>query len=89
MQALLAWDTAPELNFLPSVEFHAELAGAEWAAAKMEKYFPMNINFMLNLSPDPDGKVDENQAEVFRKTGQLAVFPKPLTELPDGWLRRK
>lgn len=68
---------------------HAELAGAEWAAAKMEKYFPMNINFMLNLSPDPDGKVDENQAEVFRKTGQLAVFPKPLTELPDGWLRRK
>ena len=55
----------------------------------MEKYFPMNINFMLNLSPDPDGKVDENQAEVFRKTGQLAVFPKPLTELPDGWLRRK
>lgn len=61
---------------------------AEWAVAKAEQYFPMNINFMLNLSPDPSGRVDENLAKEFAKIGQLLTLPKQLDELPKGWLRR-
>jgi hypothetical protein len=54
----------------------------------MEGYFPMNINFMLNISPDPTGKMDDNLAAEFAKIGEGVRYPALLTELPDGWLRR-
>ena len=31
---------------------------ASWAIQKMQQYFPMNVNFMLNLSPNEKGKLD-------------------------------
>jgi alpha-L-fucosidase len=61
---------------------------AAWALKKMEGYFPMNINFMLNISPDPTGKMDDNLAAEFAKIGEGVRYPALLTELPDGWLRR-
>lgn len=61
---------------------------AAWALKKMEGYFPMNINFMLNISPAPNGKMDENLIEEFIKIGQGVSYPAPLTNLPDGWLKR-
>lgn len=65
-----------------------EPAGAEWALKKMREYFPKNINFMLNISPNPSGKVDANLAEVFQAVGEHVILPSPLTQLPDGWLER-
>ncbi|MBQ7840711.1 MAG: alpha-L-fucosidase [Lachnospiraceae bacterium] len=66
----------------------AEPVSAEWALEKMNRYFPMNINFMLNISPNPQGQVDENLAEEFAKIGKAFQMPKPLEELPEGWLKR-
>lgn len=64
-------------------------ADAQWARQKMDGYFPRNINFMLNISPNPMGKVDANLAEAFRAVGNCAALPAPLTQLPDGWLKRQ
>lgn len=64
-------------------------ADTQWARQKMDEYFPRNINFMLNISPNPMGKVDANLAEAFRAVGNCAALPAPLTQLPDGWLRRQ
>lgn len=66
----------------------AELASPDWAIQKMEQYFPMNINFMLNLSPNIQGKIDPNLAKAFKETGEKVKFPNPLQELPQGWLAR-
>ena len=33
-------------------------APASWGIQKMQQYFPMNVNFMLNLSPNEKGKLD-------------------------------
>lgn len=70
-----------DLNTLPT--------SASWAIDKMEQYFPMNVNFMLNLSPDPDGQLDENLVAEFHKTGSMISFPEPLETLPKQWLIRK
>ena len=61
---------------------------AEWVWKKASGYFPSNINFMLNISPDETGKVDENLIAAFEAVGKGMTFPAPLTELPDGWLTR-
>ncbi len=61
---------------------------AAWVKEKTEGYFPMNINFMLNISPDETGKVDDNLIERFEEIGKVVTIPAPLTDLPDGWLRK-
>ena len=60
-----------------------------WGIQKMQQYFPMNVNFMLNLSPNEKGKLDKNLEEEFARVGSLLSFPEPLTELPEDWLTRK
>ena len=67
----------------------AELTSAEWAIEKMKTYFPMNVNFMLNLSPNLQGQLDENLMEQFQKIGELVEFPKTLEKLPPNWLKRE
>lgn len=62
---------------------------AEWAAEKMKECFASNVNFILNLTPNKDGRIDDNLVEEFRKLGGLIDLPKPLEEIPDGWLRRR
>ena len=61
---------------------------AAWALKKMDGYFPMNINFMLNISPAPNGKMDDNLKEEFIRIGEDVSYPTPLINLPDGWLKR-
>lgn len=61
---------------------------AEWALTKAHTYFASNINFMLNISPDENGGVDENLKKTFEEIGRGMIFPQPLTELPSGWLKR-
>ena len=62
---------------------------ADWAVTKAHAYFESNINFMLNISPDENGCVDENLIKTFEEIGQKISFPAPLTTLPDGWLKRE
>ncbi len=64
------------------------VANASWALDKMGQYFPMNVNFMMNLSPNTAGKVDDNLAAEFAGIGSRVSFPAPLLELPEGWLKR-
>ncbi len=61
---------------------------AEWVLEKANGYFPSNINFMLNISPDKNGCVDQNLVDAFNDIGKLLDLPAPLTELPKGWLTR-
>ena len=60
---------------------------ADWAVEKAHAYFPMNINFMLNISPDENGDVDDNLVKTFEEIGSKIKFPEPLTTLPEGWLK--
>jgi len=51
---------------------NAKLRSAEWAVR--EKLIPMNrqgVVFMLNVSPNQQGRIDSNVAEVFRQIGEL------------------
>ncbi len=65
-----------------------EPKSADWALGLMEQCFASHANFMLNLSPDPDGRIPAPLAERFAEIGARVSFPAPLTELPAGWLRR-
>lgn len=67
----------------------ATLVNTEWVLKKMEQYFPMNVNFMLNLSPNPQGEINQNLAEAFSQIGAELSLPNPLSQLPAGWLKRK
>ena len=65
-----------------------EPKSADWALGLMEQCFASHANFMLNLSPDPDGRIPAPLAARFAEIGARVSFPAPLTELPAGWLRR-
>lgn len=60
----------------------------QWAIDKMKHYFPMNVNFMLNISPNIKGKMDENLRTAFEEIGKYMTLPEPLEELPEGWCVR-
>ena len=62
---------------------------AEWVVGQMERYVPMNVNFMLNLSPNLQGKLDENLIREFERIGELVHFPSALEDLPSKWVVRK
>lgn len=64
-------------------------AGASWALEKMYHYFPMNVNFILNLSPNKEGRIDENLANEFAQLGKELILPDSVREIPDGWLKRQ
>ena len=65
-----------------------EPKSADWALGLMEQCFASHANFMLNLSPDPDGRIPAPLAARFAEIGARVSFPAPLTELPAGWLQR-
>lgn len=61
---------------------------ADWALKLMNRCFGMNVTFIMNLSPDPDGVVGDNLAERFAEIGKEVKFPAPLEEIPAGWQKR-
>ena len=71
-----------------AVQFHANPDIIDWALGLMEQCFASHATFMLNLSPDPDGRIPAPLAARFAEIGARVSFPAPLTELPAGWLRR-
>ena len=64
------------------------LTSAQWAVQKAQDYFPMNINFMLNLSPNTEGRLDQNLMNRFEEIGRQIKFPAPLASIPQGWQMR-
>ena len=61
---------------------------ADWALKLMNRCFGMNVTFIMNLSPDPDGIVGDNLAERFAEIGKGVKLPAPLEEIPAGWQKR-
>jgi len=61
----------------------------KYALELMEKYFPMNINVILNFSPNKHGRLDENLAAEFKKLAGTYKLPEPIDELPEGWAYRE
>lgn len=59
-----------------------------WVRDKMEEAFSHNCCFMLNLSPDPHGRVAQNLADAFAGIGETLSLPQPMSGLPEGWLTR-
>ena len=49
----------------------------------------MNVNFMMNLSPDTRGKLDGNLIREFERIGNMVHFPEELEKLPANWMVRK
>ncbi len=67
----------------------ATLTGtADWALKRMYSYFSKNVNFILNLTPNKEGGIDDNLAAEYRKIGQKLIMPDPVEEIPEGWLKR-
>lgn len=60
-------------------------ASAEWVREMTERYFPMNVNVMINISPRADGDVDENLVAEFARVGEAITLPEEICEIPDGW----
>ena len=67
---------------------HDELQSADRIVEQARKCFAANSAYLLNISPDKDGKVDANLAAAFEEIGKKLVLPPPLTTLPAGWLTR-
>lgn len=61
---------------------------ADWALKRMNSCFKQNVNFILNLSPNKEGAIDDNLAAEYAKIGDKLIIPDPIKEIPDGWLKR-
>lgn len=66
-----------------------EMAPAGWAAELLKKCNAVNVNLMLNLSPDREGTLDANLIKAFENFGALQETAAPLQTIPAGWLKRK
>lgn len=60
----------------------------EWVIEKAERYFRKNINFMINISPNTSGKMDDNLFWAFVKIGEKIKLPSELQAPPAEWLQR-
>jgi alpha-L-fucosidase len=66
----------------------AELKSARWAVDKIEEMNSRNVTFILNLSPSPSGRADDNLMQRFAEIGRLYRRPADLKHIPDGWIKR-
>lgn len=74
--------------FWRAADPETEPAGASWALEKLYHCLPRNVNFILNLSPNIQGKIDDNLAAEFARLGKALSLPRPLDDIPEGWLQR-
>ncbi len=61
---------------------------SDWLVGLAHDCFAKNVNFMNNLSPDPDGVIEPSLAAAFDEVGKKLVLPDEITDLPAGWMRR-
>ncbi len=61
---------------------------AEYILKLADQYLKMNVNLIMNFSPDPRGLVDENLALEYARFGQLFKHPGPVKQIPKGWAKR-
>ena len=62
---------------------------ADWAIGLMQKYFPVNVNLVLNMTPNTDGRIDDNLAAEYEKMGTKLPAPALVGDLPAGRQKRK
>lgn len=65
-----------------------ELKSADWALNMMQSVNRQNVTFLLNLSPNQRGQLDDNLVARFAEIGERVAFLPDLEQLPQGWLRR-
>lgn len=63
-------------------------AKAEWAIELMNRCFAKNVNFMLNFSPNTEGRLDDNLVAEYERFGNMVKLPEPLEVLPENWAMR-
>ena len=54
----------------------------------MKEYNRRNTCFLMNISPNNRGTVDENLRERFAEFGRLYEEIPPIEDVPEGWLYR-
>lgn len=64
------------------------LRSAEWAVERVREYNKRNTCFLMNISPNNRGTVDDNLRERFAEFGSLYEEIPPLEEVPEGWMVR-
>jgi len=82
----LCCDKLTDSWFWRSSHTKAALSDIHWVQDKMKKYFAADCNFMLNLSPNIHGRIDQNLADAFAQIGKNLCLPAPLNKIPDNWL---
>jgi len=66
----------------------AELKSVEWALDKIEQMNKQNIAFILNISPNQQGGLDDNLVRRFAEIGERYIKQPDFMELPKGWITR-
>lgn len=54
------------------------VTSASHVLEKTDEYFARNVNFLINLSPNTQGKIDDNLAAEFAEIGKRITFPAPV-----------
>lgn len=65
-----------------------ELKSVDWALDKIDSMNQKNISFILNISPNRFGVVDQNLADRMAEIGRRFQPLPPLTEAPAGFMVR-
>lgn len=65
-----------------------EPKSADWALGLMEQCFASHANFMLNLSPDPDGPHPRAACSALCRNRRARLVPGPAHGAARSWLRR-
>lgn len=74
--------------FWRSTDAATPTASPAWAADLLARCAAHNVSLIMNLSPNPQGRLEENLEASFAALGELVTLPAPVTDLPAAWLRR-
>lgn len=74
--------------FWKETDSTAELKSAKWALDKIYAMNDHNVSFLINMSPNRLGLVDDNLAERLREIGSRVQLREALEEVPKQWMYR-
>lgn len=66
-----------------------DLKSVSWGIEKVEQCNKQNISFLMNISPNNQGIVEDNLVERFVEFGQKYEKSEDVVALPEGWKYRK
>ena len=75
--------------FWRSTDPEMELKPASWALEKISEMNKQNVTFILNISPNIHGLVDDNLIERYKEIGNAYNKIDDLAEIPSNWIKRR